>query len=73
VYGYEAMRLVLDGVTAAGPDRAALIDWLAAVRDRQSVLGTYSFDRFGDTTLRDYGLYRIRGGHLRWARTVRAP
>jgi branched-chain amino acid transport system substrate-binding protein len=51
VQGYEAMRLVLDAVAAAGPRRRAVIRWLHDVRNRQSVLGTYSFDRFGDTTL----------------------
>jgi branched-chain amino acid transport system substrate-binding protein len=73
VQGYEAMRLVLDAVAAVGPRRRAVIGWLHDVRDRQSVLGTYSFDRFGDTTLRDYGIYRIRGGELQWAGAVRAP
>jgi branched-chain amino acid transport system substrate-binding protein len=73
VHGYEAMRLVIDAVAAAGPARRPVIEWLLAVRDRQSVLGTYGFDRFGDTTLRDYGLYRIRRGRLQWAGSVRAP
>jgi branched-chain amino acid transport system substrate-binding protein len=73
VQGYEAMRLILDAVAAVGPQRAAVIDWLRGVRDRQSVLGTYAFDRHGDTTLRDYGLYRIRRGSLMWAGVVRAP
>jgi branched-chain amino acid transport system substrate-binding protein len=73
VNGYEAMRLVLDGVAAVGPDRDALIGWLRAVRDRQSVLGTYGFDRFGDATLRDYGVFRIRDRRLEWAGAVRAP
>jgi branched-chain amino acid transport system substrate-binding protein len=73
VQGYEAMRLVLDAVAAVGPRQPAVIRWLHDVRNRQSVLGTYSFDRFGDTTLRDYGLYRISGGELEWARAVRAP
>jgi branched-chain amino acid transport system substrate-binding protein len=73
VQGYEAMRLVLDAVAAVGPSRRAVIDWLHDVRNRQSVLGTYGFDRFGDTTLRSYGLYRIRGGQLQWAGAVRAP
>ena len=73
LHGYEAMRLVLDGVAAVGAQRSALIDWLAAVRDRQSVLGSYSFDRFGDTTLRDWGLYRIRRGRLQWVGALRAP
>lgn len=73
VQGYESMRLVLDAVAAVGPRRRAVIRWLNDVHNRQSVLGRYSFDRFGDTTLRDYGLYRIRGGALEWARAVRAP
>jgi branched-chain amino acid transport system substrate-binding protein len=72
VQGYEAMRLVLDAVAAVGPRRRAVIRRLHDVRNRQSVLGTYSFDRFGDTTLRNYGLYRIRGGELQWAGVVRA-
>jgi branched-chain amino acid transport system substrate-binding protein len=73
VHGYEAMRLVLDAVAAVGPRRRAMIRWLRGVENRPSVLGAYEFDRFGDTTLRDYGLYRIRGGELEWAGAVRAP
>jgi branched-chain amino acid transport system substrate-binding protein len=73
VHGYEAMRLVLDAVAAVGPTRSAVVRWLHDVRNRESVLGTYGFDRFGDTTLRDYGLYRIRTGELQWAGAVRAP
>lgn len=72
-YGYEAMRLVLDAIATVGPDRAAVISWLRSVRGRRSVLGTYSFNRFGDATLRDYGVYRISRGQLIWAGAVRAP
>jgi branched-chain amino acid transport system substrate-binding protein len=46
----EAGRAMLQRY-AAGPRRRAVIRWLHDVRNRQSVLGTYSFDRFGDTTL----------------------
>jgi branched-chain amino acid transport system substrate-binding protein len=67
------MRLVLDAVAAVGRDRAGVVEWLHEVRNRESVLGTSSFDRFGDTTLREHGLYRIRGGELQWAGAVRAP
>jgi branched-chain amino acid transport system substrate-binding protein len=72
VQGYESMRLVLDAVAAVGPRRRAVIRWLDDVRNRRSALGRYSFDRYGDTTLRDYGLYRIRRGALQWAGAVRA-
>ena len=71
--GYEAMQLVLDAVGAAGASRDGVIDSLFAVRDRQSVLGTYSIDRFGDTTLRSFGIYRISDGQLRWSNAVTAP
>ena len=30
-----------------------------ANRSRSSVLGTYSFDQNGDTTLTDYGVYKV--------------
>jgi branched-chain amino acid transport system substrate-binding protein len=71
--GYEAMQLVLDAVVAAGASRNGVIDSLFSVRDRQSVLGTYSIDAFGDTTLRSFGIYRISQGRLRWSNAVLAP
>ena len=73
IYGYEAMQLALDAVDGAGADRAAVIRWLVSVRDRSSVLGRYSIDRYGDTTLRRFGIYRISKGSIYWAGAVRAP
>jgi branched-chain amino acid transport system substrate-binding protein len=67
LYAYESMRLVLDAIKAAGPqgaNRAAVLRELFATRDRDSALGTYSIDGNGDTTLTDYGVYRIVNGHL---------
>ncbi len=40
--------------------------------DRESVLGTYSIDENGDTTLTDYGAYKIAGGELVFDQTVTA-
>jgi branched-chain amino acid transport system substrate-binding protein len=51
---YEATRVVLDSIRAAGPkgnDRSSVIDAFFATRDHPSVLGTYSIDRYGDTSL----------------------
>ena len=67
------MQLVLDAVAVAGASRDGVIDALFSVRDRQSVLGTYSIDAFGDTTLRSFGIYRIAHGRLRWSNAVTAP
>jgi branched-chain amino acid transport system substrate-binding protein len=73
LHGYEAMRLLLDAVAAVGPNRSAIIEWLRTVRNRDSVLGRYSFDAFQDATIRDYGVYRIRAGRFVWAGTTVAP
>ena len=75
IYGYEAMKLVLDTCTELGAectDRQALIDALFATKGRESVLGTYDIDENGDTTLTDYGIYTIEGGELAFDQTVKA-
>jgi branched-chain amino acid transport system substrate-binding protein len=59
---YEATRLVLDSIRAAGGrgnDRRAVTDAFFATRDRRSVLGTYSIDRFGDTSLGTFAGDRV--------------
>jgi branched-chain amino acid transport system substrate-binding protein len=74
VYGYESMRLVLDALEAVGPDRAAIVRWLhRSVRDRPSPFGPYSINRFGDTSVRTFGLYRIRDRRLEYVETVQVP
>jgi branched-chain amino acid transport system substrate-binding protein len=74
-YGYEAMAVVLDSIErAADPrDRSAVIDAFFATADRDSVLGTYSIDEAGDTTLDAIGGYRVEGGEPRFDSTLRAP
>ena len=76
IYGYESMKLILDSIEALGAkgnDRAALIDQvLKQTKGRKSVLGTYDIDANGDTTLTDYGLYRIEGGKLDFDRVIEA-
>jgi branched-chain amino acid transport system substrate-binding protein len=73
LYGYESMKLVLDGINAAGPSRAALLGWLrTGVQNRASVLGTYSLDANGDTTSRAYGLYGVSRKQLVWKGAVTA-
>ncbi|MEA2271845.1 MAG: branched-chain amino acid transport system substrate-binding protein [Solirubrobacteraceae bacterium] len=74
IYGYEAMSLVLDAITRAAPrsnDRQAVVAALFATRDRASVLGRYSIDANGDTTLPLYtGLRVSKAGGLRYDRTI---
>ncbi|MBV9466249.1 MAG: branched-chain amino acid ABC transporter substrate-binding protein [Solirubrobacterales bacterium] len=62
IYGYEAMKLGLDtiaSVGAQGNSPSAVLKALFATTNRSSVLGTYGFDKNGDTTLKSYGLYKV--------------
>ena len=36
------------------------------------MLGTYSIDENGDTSLTDYGVYTIDGGELKFDQTIKA-
>ncbi len=72
LYGYEAMSVVLDAINRGGATRAGAISGFFATRDRDSVLGRYSIDANGDTTLTQYGVYRVAGGVLAFRRVVDA-
>jgi branched-chain amino acid transport system substrate-binding protein len=73
IYGYESMKLILDGLNTAGASKAALLGYLqTGVQNRASVLGTYSLDANGDTTSRIYGLYGVRGRFLTFTRAITA-
>jgi branched-chain amino acid transport system substrate-binding protein len=63
IYGYEAMSLALDAIKRAdSTDRQDIVNALFDTKNRHSVIGTYSIDKNGDTTLTDYGLFAIRDG-----------
>jgi branched-chain amino acid transport system substrate-binding protein len=73
IYGYEAMRLALDAIQRSGDgSKENIIKALFETKDRDSVLGTYSIDENGDTTLTDYGVYTIDGGTLKFDSTIKA-
>jgi branched-chain amino acid transport system substrate-binding protein len=74
IYGYESMQLVLDAIERAGDlgnDRQTVIDQVFQTADRESVLGTYSIDENGDTTLEQYGTWRPQGGRLEFDQVLR--
>ena len=73
IYGYEAMQLALDAIERSGTGkREDVVKALFETKDRQSVLGTYSIDENGDTTLTDYGVYEIKGGNPSFEETIKA-
>jgi branched-chain amino acid transport system substrate-binding protein len=75
IYGYESMALMLTAIEraakAAGPlTRGGIVKALFATKNRHSVIGTYGIDAHGDTTLLDYGLYKLGKKRLSFARKV---
>jgi branched-chain amino acid transport system substrate-binding protein len=65
LYGYEAMSVVLAAIRAAGDsgdDRQAVIDKFFSTHDRRSVLGFYSMQPSGETTLSSYAIDKVVGG-----------
>jgi branched-chain amino acid transport system substrate-binding protein len=78
ILGYEAMSLMLNAITRATDHgtidavRSRVRAALFATRDRHSVLGTYSIDSDGDTTLRRYGVYTIDAGQLSFWQAITA-
>ena len=75
IYGYEAMSVALQAIKDAGDkggDRQAVIDAFYKIKNRDSVLGKYSIDENGDTTLSDYGAYRVKGGELVFDKVIKA-
>jgi branched-chain amino acid transport system substrate-binding protein len=78
LYGYEAMSLMLAAIARAThggrqvPRRSEVAAQLLLTRDRHSVLGTYSIDGNGDTTIRRYGVWKIVAGRLRFLEPISA-
>jgi branched-chain amino acid transport system substrate-binding protein len=75
-YGYEAIALLLDAIRRAGDDgddRGAVLNQVLSTRNRHSVLGTYSIDGNGDTTLDAVSGYRIADGLPVFPVTLHAP
>jgi branched-chain amino acid transport system substrate-binding protein len=73
IYGYETMSLALDALKRSGTgERPDILKALFSTKDRQSVLGTYSIDANGDTTLTDYGVYSVKDGALQFDQTIKA-
>ena len=73
LYGYEAMRALLAAAGEAeqaagdGPlERVAVRDAFFGLRREGTVLGDYEIANGGDTSLQQFGAFRIENGRLRY-------
>lgn len=65
IFGYEAMAALLAVLHKAGAhanDRTTVVHDFFAIRNRQSVLGTYSIDSNGDTSIAPFVFSRLKDG-----------
>jgi branched-chain amino acid transport system substrate-binding protein len=70
IYGYEAMRLVLNAIADAGPDRRRVIAAALEIRSRRSPLGAYVVRATGDIGEERFALYTLRDGRFEFERVV---
>ena len=54
------------------PDREAVLEQVFATEDYEGVLGTWSFDEDGDTTLTELSINRVVNGEFEYQRTIDA-
>jgi branched-chain amino acid transport system substrate-binding protein len=74
-YGYEAANVLLDAIDRAYKadgkvTREGVVRELFATRNYDGVLGTWSFDENGDTTLTELSGQRVENGKFGFNRTI---
>ena len=66
-FAYAAMDLIIDTIEKVGPDRKKVIDELAKVKDKDSIIGKITFDDHGQNTVALITKYVIQDGkHVVW-------
>jgi branched-chain amino acid transport system substrate-binding protein len=68
VYGYEAMRLILDAVEEGGRSRKQVAAAALDMRDRRSALGPYRLRGTGDVETERFSLYTLQDGRFKFER-----
>jgi branched-chain amino acid transport system substrate-binding protein len=69
----QAMQMVLDQVAKSGASRSKLREALFGMQVKDGLIGDFSIDRYGDTTLPRIGLYRIKDGESRFYGSIEPP
>jgi branched-chain amino acid transport system substrate-binding protein len=69
----QATEVLLDAIARSDGTRMSVVRELFATKVRNGLLGTFSFDRFGDIVPAPVAIYRVRNGRLTTSAVVRAP
>ena len=60
----QATEVLLDAIARSDGTRASVVEELFATKVESGILGSFSFDRFGDVDPAPIGVYRIEGGDI---------
>lgn len=72
-YGYESAKVVYDAINkACKNDRVAVRDAVMATKDFKGVLGTWSFDANGDTSLTTLSGNTVKAGKWEFVQALKA-
>ena len=75
-YAYEAANVMLDAIERASKEgevtREAVLQQIWATEDFDGVLGTWSFDEDGDTSLTELSVQQVENGQFVYQRTIDA-
>ena len=74
-YAYEAANVMLDAIDRAykkdgDVTREGVVREIYATKNYQGVLGTWSFDKDGDTSLTKLSIQKVEGGKFKFQETV---
>ena len=65
--------MLLDAIARSDGTRASVVEELFATKVENGILGSFSFDRFGDIDPAPVGVYRFEGGKVVADSVIRAP
>jgi hypothetical protein len=69
----QAAEVLLDSIARSDGTRASVVDELFKTKVTNSLLGSFSFDRYGDIAPAPVGIYRFEGGEIVADGVIRAP
>lgn len=69
----QATEVLLDAIARSDGTRASVVEEVFATKVENGILGSFSFDRFGDIDPAPVGVYRYKNGKLVVDGVVRAP
>jgi len=72
-YAAQAAAVLLDAIAASDGTRASVNAHLRAARVRNGFIGSFTFDRNGDSTFNPTMIWRIRAGKARLDRVITPP